>query len=318
VTVSPSQKDTLRDQIAAALTAWVLSAAGAGIRTVLQPPDAEALRANSLARADAVMTVVSPVLEQLRAESVDKDAEIARLRDALDARIQDFEVFKREAVERAGYPTDAFMTSIGVGRMLFGALTDAEDERDRLQIAWWSARIRAVLWRDEARRIVREDLSDLDDRVVAAWSERDRAKAELGARTTTVAHMRNALADLVGERDRFKDTLTRHEDLLASIVLHINWRWVTRKLTTEQKELFAEALEHEAIRAHGPDGDDPDPELMVLPAYTPRWWRDDYQPEGPQPVELAGLDPNITGGLPAEEYLRRMRAGTLDQPEEKA
>lgn len=96
----------------------------------------------------------------------------------------------------------------------------------QLYKAWWSARIgrarlrlllaekeaevgdksevghaAAEAWREEARRYTEN---------AEYWRERaTSAEAELGARTTTVAHLKNALADLAGERDRFKDTLTR-------------------------------------------------------------------------------------------------------------
>lgn len=50
----------------------------------------------------------------------------------------------------------------------------------------------------------------------------------------------------------------RYDEMLASIVLYIDWHYVTKQLTTEQKELFAAALE----RHRG-----------GLPMYAPRWWR---------------------------------------------
>lgn len=71
--------------------------------------------------------------------------------------------------------------------------------------------------------------------------------------------------------------LERHEDLLASVVLYISWRYVTKQLTTEQKELFADAIERSHGREHGPDGEEPDPEMASLPSYAPRWWRPDFE-----------------------------------------
>jgi hypothetical protein len=79
----------------------------------------------------------------------------------------------------------------------------------------------------------------------------------------------------------------QHEDLLASIVLYINWRFLTKQLTTEQKDLFADALERDAIRTHGPEGDEPDPEMARPPSYAPRWWRtaeEDQSEEPPCPT----------------------------------
>lgn len=48
--------------------------------------------------------------------------------------------------------------------------------------------------------------------------------------------------------------------LLASIWLYVDWRYVTRQLTTQQKELWADAIESTA---------DPEVELTV-----DRWWRE--------------------------------------------
>jgi|SRR4051812_2507176 hypothetical protein len=75
------------------------------------------------------------------------------------------------------------------------------------------------------------------------------------------------------ERDRLKARIARHEDLLASVALYIRWRDVTRSLTTEQKELFADSIERHFIRVHGPDGEDPCALMAGLPSYARRWWR---------------------------------------------
>jgi len=61
-----------------------------------------------------------------------------------------------------------------------------------------------------------------------------------------------------------------YEDLLSSIWLYIDWRYVTRQLTTEQKELFADAVDADSARVAAQEG----------PAYGPpskaeRWWRTD-------------------------------------------
>jgi hypothetical protein len=64
------------------------------------------------------------------------------------------------------------------------------------------------------------------------------------------------------ERDRLKARIAR-----------IRWRDVTRSLTTEQKELFADSIERHFIRVHGPDGEDPCALMAGLPSYARRWWR---------------------------------------------
>jgi hypothetical protein len=57
------------------------------------------------------------------------------------------------------------------------------------------------------------------------------------------------------------------QDLLGNISLYIPWEFVTKQLTTEQKELFADAVDAWSARLN--DGD-PD---WVSP--MSRWWRDD-------------------------------------------
>jgi hypothetical protein len=57
-----------------------------------------------------------------------------------------------------------------------------------------------------------------------------------------------------------------YEDLLGTISLHIDWRGVTRHMTTEQRELFADAVEAWSKRL--------DPEEPWGP---PRWWRGDFR-----------------------------------------
>ena len=57
------------------------------------------------------------------------------------------------------------------------------------------------------------------------------------------------------------------EDLLGCVSLYIPWQFVTKQLTTEQKELFADAVDAWSARLN--DGDP----SWVNPA--PRWWRDD-------------------------------------------
>jgi hypothetical protein len=56
-----------------------------------------------------------------------------------------------------------------------------------------------------------------------------------------------------------------HEDLLASIWLYIKWHYVTRQLTTPQKDLFANSVDRSHERNH--DGLGPISEAE-------RWWRE--------------------------------------------
>lgn len=59
------------------------------------------------------------------------------------------------------------------------------------------------------------------------------------------------------------------EDLLGSISLYISWRYVTKQLTTPQKERFADAVDAWTERIRQKDGEEFTP--------VPRCWRADYQ-----------------------------------------
>lgn len=75
----------------------------------------------------------------------------------------------------------------------------------------------------------------------------------------------------VGLAHPYEPPLTRDlQDLLASIWLYIPWQWVTSQLTTEQKELFADAID-----AHGARLNRADPAYRAEPVSpVERWWRD--------------------------------------------
>jgi len=60
----------------------------------------------------------------------------------------------------------------------------------------------------------------------------------------------------------------RYEDLLGSIWLYINWRYVTRHLPTEKKELFADAVDAWSARLAAGDGE------TETRGPAERWWRD--------------------------------------------
>ena len=54
------------------------------------------------------------------------------------------------------------------------------------------------------------------------------------------------------------------EDLLGDIYLYINWRYVTKQLTSDQKERFAQAVEAWSARLN--EGSD------EAPFVADRWW----------------------------------------------
>jgi len=69
------------------------------------------------------------------------------------------------------------------------------------------------------------------------------------------------------ESARRQEGRADREDLLASIWLYVDWYFVTRQLTTEQKDLWADAIDARHARANADD-----PDLGALP--VERWWRD--------------------------------------------
>lgn len=67
------------------------------------------------------------------------------------------------------------------------------------------------------------------------------------------------------------------EDLLATLWLYINWRFVTKQLTTPQRELFADVIDARHARLNSSD-----PGLNCHPVQ--RWWRSrDELPRHPPP-----------------------------------
>lgn len=58
----------------------------------------------------------------------------------------------------------------------------------------------------------------------------------------------------------------RFEDLLSSIWLYVPWEHVTKQLTTEQKELWADAIDANRARMNADE-----PHINLSP--VERWWR---------------------------------------------
>ena len=90
-------------------------------------------------------------------------------------------------------------------------------------------------------------------------------------------------------------------DLLGSIHLHIRWRHVTRQLTTEQKRLFADAVDLDAQRGDEPPvaerwWDWPTCEVCQAPVEARGgFWFDIHGRAGQdQPVNWAGVGPTPT------------------------
>lgn len=119
--------------------------------------------------------------------------------------------------------------------------------------AMWDAWIHRDLPIDGAQRcnfFAREALEAAQPHILAAAVERLKA--------ATVDEYTAICAETVLE------AVGPYEDLLASIWLYIEWRYVTTQLTTEQKELFADSVDRSHERTH--DGTDE-------PSKAERWWR---------------------------------------------
>lgn len=78
-----------------------------------------------------------------------------------------------------------------------------------------------------------------------------------------LARTESSRRDWAAEAMRLEMELERRADLLHSIWLYVDWRKVTRQLTTEQKDMWADAVE--AFSEILEPGD---------PVEADRWWRD--------------------------------------------
>lgn len=79
------------------------------------------------------------------------------------------------------------------------------------------------------------------------------------------AHAHSTAVGTLGKVIAERPDIAAYRELLHYIYLHVNDAFVMRKLTTEQKELWADAID-----ACGDPND---------PTAYPRWWRDDYRAE---------------------------------------
>lgn len=123
----------------------------------------------------------------------------------------------------------------------------------------WSA-IDWTLWGHGLGDVLRERMSDT---MLAALPQEDFDKAielmQLWKERRGHPHLKEQYDDLRAQINAYRETL-------GAIWLYINWRYVTKQLTTEQKELWADAVD-----AFG------EPE----PGKAERWWRDDFKEQQP-------------------------------------
>lgn len=87
--------------------------------------------------------------------------------------------------------------------------------------------------------------------------------AALNALAGTLIAAESSRRDWAAEAMRLEVELERRADLLHGIWLYVDWRKVTRQLTTEQKDMWADAVE--AFSEVLEPGD---------PVEADRWWRD--------------------------------------------
>lgn len=76
-------------------------------------------------------------------------------------------------------------------------------------------------------------------------------------------------AGVVRDRDELAAEVERLRELLDSIWLYVEWRWVTRQLTTDQKNLWADAVDTTSMARQVEDGEEPRPVAV-------RWWHEDF------------------------------------------
>lgn len=130
------------------------------------------------------------------------------------------------------------------------------------------------LWMELARRVT------TSEREHDAAADREWRTFPDGGDLARAAYLRGVAKGLAVARDHQLDiaaesrdgTVSASQDALDaachSAYLHIKWKYVTKQMTTEEKEAFADACDRAAEHAAREDGN--------KPHLVPRWWRDDY------------------------------------------
>jgi len=130
--------------------------------------------------------------------------------------------------------------------------------------------VRANKDRELAREELREVLDELADRqkfLKRAIEDRNRLAREMAdvrddaATARTEAQLaKEDKAEIVSDRDEIAAKNMYLEDLLAAIWLYVDWKGVTKQLTTEERELWADTVDQSGDPGErGPK--------------TERWWR---------------------------------------------
>lgn len=151
--------------------------------------------------------------------------------------------------------------SIWPGGIVHRAVVRAIDDEEGLKAAAAIAELRGMLPKlATALAAATEREKSWADHVLIASG--GHAKTPLEA-MKFIGSLRNMLDVAKGETKAATEREARYQELLADVWLYIDWRWVTKQLTTDQKELFADAVDADLNRSG-----DPDPK-------SDRWWRDD-------------------------------------------
>jgi DNA repair exonuclease SbcCD ATPase subunit len=207
------------------------------------------------------------------------------------------ERFDRAINERGedGLPTAA--ASKAIGEMFdrdfpHGTICDCVDclkrQIDRLQRDLLAKTRESLRYLDDKRHAVQaheyakaglvEAVAELEDRqksLKQVIKDRDRlfeernklarqmadVRDEAAAALQEAAYAREEKAEIVSERDELTEKIYQLEHMLGAIWLYVKWRYVTKQLTTEEKELWADAVDKFG------DPDDRGPKAE-------RWWRE--------------------------------------------
>jgi len=122
---------------------------------------------------------------------------------------------------------------------------------------------------DFATRIVQEAFAELVAEAKRARDEVEHLREENDLLRVDVANVFPDREALVDDAMAAHEEVEQLQDLLGSIWLYVDWRYVTKQLTTEQKELWANAVDADVMAGQIEDGEEPHP-------VAERWWRDDF------------------------------------------
>ena len=107
--------------------------------------------------------------------------------------------------------------------------------------------------------ITAEQFTAMSDANAALAAERDDLASQLAAARTDLMMTRAALS---ADNAELRARVSALTELLHSVWLYIDWRYVTKQMTTPQKEMFADAVDLHADESSTAD----------------RWWRADPPP----------------------------------------